>query len=171
MRRRARPPRNIWNGSVWAFAEGCSQNSIRVNGTRSRSCTVHLLLFQTKHVTRKIDTMDSSSESEFEGETLLLYALYRRCALLATSFYAFFLASLCFVVFTFHKQVYSLSRMVSTSFSSLSIWFSIPRSTTVKLTLDPSHVAVSFELYVGLRRNRTQVYSQRSYAGSDRSPA
>ena len=129
---------------------------------RSRSGAVHLLLFQTKHVTRKIDTMDSSSESEFkEEEMLLLYALYRHFAFLATSFFAFSfaIASLGSVAFTFHKQVYSLSLIVSTSFSSLSIWFSIPRSTTVNWLLT-SHVAVSFQLNVGLRRNRTQVYSQ-----------
>ena len=173
---RRRPLRNVRNGSdcARAFSEECLQNSVRVNGTQSRSGAVRLLLFQTKHKTRKIYTMDSSSESEFEEkEMLLFYALYRCSALLATSFYAFpfAIASLCSIAFTFHKQVYSLSLIVSTNFSSLSIWFSIPRSTTVKLTLDPSYVAVSFELYVGLHRNKTQVYSQHSYAGSDRSPA
>ena len=105
---RRRPLLNVRNrsGCVRAFAEGCSQNSVRVNGTRSRSGAVRLLLFQTKHVTRKIDTMDSSSESEFEEEeTLLLYALYRLCAFLTTFFYAFSfaIASLCSVAFTFHK--------------------------------------------------------------------
>ena len=46
-----------------------------MNGTRSRGGVVRLLLFQTKHVSRKIDTMDSSSESDFKEETAFVCSL------------------------------------------------------------------------------------------------
>ena len=135
---------------------------------QSGSGAVRLLLFETKHVKRKIDTM-GSSESEFEEETLLLYALYHRHTRQTTAERRFWVRPI-FSRWKEYKQVYSL--IASTNFSSCPSGFSSRELLAiVKLTLDPRQVAVSFELYVGLRRNRTQVYSQRSYAGSDRRPA
>ena len=125
-------------------------------------------------VIRKIDNMDSSSESEFEEETLFLYALYHRCALLATSFYVriFF----CYSVFMLHRIHCPQAGILPEPNSFHQLLFPVhlvfhPETTTVKLNLDLSHMVVSLKLYIGLHWNRTQVYSQHSYAGSDWSPA